>query len=403
MNAGKTGNKGGVLLGLGLVRDRQGFPRDGLPIVQKAYDFYKDRAAGQLSSLQAKAGISCAKLHMKLGNAAKAEEHCRESAHVYEVTCGKESPLLASACHELGEVLWKQRKRIEAREWLEKAYRLESIKDAFNLTTVLEIHQMLMDTHLKDCDGGVDRSKIGAHQAVVEIAMKRVRGMPQDGNAAVYYKAAAELYSWAGMYTTAVPLFNEAIELLKVETSIDCSGLISACKSMLSFCKRNLQGQQDSPMMLEVENVASNLEVAQGSEVHSSLRNLNAGDFDAVKLIWQKYSTINSPPITTSRRWRDFIEENAATCWGALGEGGALVGIIVCGSDGLHCYLHQFGVDARFNRQTVGAALFDKVKALCSAKALEMEFMVPHALTADITSLLKGIDLSPNPQEAWTA
>jgi tetratricopeptide (TPR) repeat protein len=300
-------------------------------------------------------------------------------------------------------VLWKQRKRIEAREWLEKAYRLESIKDAFNLTTVLEIHQLLMDTHLKDCDGGVDRSKMGAHQAVIEIAMKRVRDMPQDGNAAVYYKAAAELYSWAGMYTTAVPLFNEAIELLKVETSIDCSGLISACKSMLSFCKRNLQGQQDSPMMLEVENVASNLEVAQGDEVHSSLRNLTAADFEAVKLIWQKNGTVKSPAISTSRRWRDFIEDNAATCWGALDERNALVGILVCGSDGLHCYLHQFGVDTKFNRQTVGEALFAKVKAVCSDKTLDMEFLVPHALTADITSLLKGIDLSPNPQEAWTA
>ena len=54
-----------------------------------------------------------------------------------------------------------------------------------------------------------------------------------------------------GRYTTAVPLFNEAIELLKVETSIDCSGLISACKSMLSFCKRNLQGQQVCRTLLE--------------------------------------------------------------------------------------------------------------------------------------------------------
>ena len=43
-----------------------------------------------------------------------------------------------------------------------------------------------------------------------------------------------------------------------------------------------------------------------------------------------------------------------------------------------------------YQDREVGEALFAKVKAVCSDKTLDMEFLVPHALTADITSLLKG-------------
>merc|ERR1719401_2381461 len=60
------GNRGGVLLGLGLVRDRLGKQKEALPVCQKAYEFYKERANGAPASLQAKAGISCAKINAKL-------------------------------------------------------------------------------------------------------------------------------------------------------------------------------------------------------------------------------------------------------------------------------------------------------------------------------------------------
>jgi tetratricopeptide (TPR) repeat protein len=37
-------NRGGVLLGLGLVRDRLDRPEEALPILEQAYEFYKQRA-----------------------------------------------------------------------------------------------------------------------------------------------------------------------------------------------------------------------------------------------------------------------------------------------------------------------------------------------------------------------
>merc|ERR1719326_1176674 len=144
------GNRGGVLLGLGLVRDRLKKHKEALPVCLKAYEFYKDRANGAPASLQAKAGISCAKLNAKLGNLPKAEEFIREAVNMYEVTCGETSPLTASAYHELGKCLWAQRKRDGSQKAYKRAYELESMKDAWDLVVILEIHNELMETHLKE-------------------------------------------------------------------------------------------------------------------------------------------------------------------------------------------------------------------------------------------------------------
>ncbi|CAE8728824.1 unnamed protein product, partial [Polarella glacialis] len=260
------GNRGGVLLGLGIVRDRLGKHKEALPVCLKAYEFYKERANGAPASLQAKAGISCAKLHCKLGNLPKAETFIREAVHMYEVTCGETSPLTASAYHELGKCLWAQRKREDAQKALKRAYELEAMKDAWDLVTILEIHNILMDTHLKETVN-IDRSKFADYFKTSDFVVSRVRTLTQDGNAAVYYKAAAELKSWGGKYREAKALFEEAIPLLAVEKSTDCSSLIGSCKDMMSFCDRNLEGKQDSPMNFELpesEKVGLNTGVHDG-------------------------------------------------------------------------------------------------------------------------------------------
>jgi len=246
------GNRGGVLLGLGLVRDRLGKHREALPVCTKAYEFYKERANGAPASLQAKAGISCAKLHAKLGDLRKAEDYIREAVQMYEVTCGETSPLTASAYHELGKCLWKQKKRDDAQQALKRAYEIEAMKDAWDLVTLLEIHNLLMDTHVKETDY-IDRSKFEGYFKTVQYVVNRVKNeKPQDGNAAVYYKAAGELKTWGGKYEEGKELFCMAIPLFEAETTTDCTGLTQSCKEMKAFCERNLEGKQNSPMDFEV-------------------------------------------------------------------------------------------------------------------------------------------------------
>ena len=253
------GNRGGVLLGLGLVRDRLERPAEALPILEQAYEFYKQRAGGELASLQGKAAVSTGMVHLKLGDVKKAEQYIREAIHTYEVTCGETSPLTGGAYYKLGQILWQQRRRKPARKALKRAYELEAIKDAFTIVGVLEIHNVVMDTFLKDAPNGtIDRVGFGAFLEVVATAEKRILAeCVQDGNAACYYKAAAELRTWGGAYAEAVPTFNLAVKLFNEETTRDCSNFIAECNSLLAFAQRNLDGTQESPMVLQTDAASS--------------------------------------------------------------------------------------------------------------------------------------------------
>mmetsp|Transcript_187 Transcript_187/g.762 ORF Transcript_187/g.762 Transcript_187/m.762 type:complete len:935 (-) Transcript_187:62-2866(-) len=369
------GNRGGVLLGLGLVRDRLGKHREALPVIKQAYDFYKERANGAPASLQAKAGISCAKLHAKLGEMEKAEVFIREAVMMYEVTCGETSPLTASAYHELGKCLWAQRKREDAQKALARAYELESMKDAWDLVTLLEIHNTLMDTHLKDTTN-INRTKFQEYFKTTEFVTGRVRkNLPQDGNAAVYYKAAGELKSWGGKYSEAKELFNEAIPLFQKEKAMDCSGLIAACRDMLSFCDRNLAGQQNSPMNFDVPtSKEESLDEPYDGPVFEEVQDddENAAMEEVVRAaIGAGTSSSSAAPVPSPREYRlaapgDFEQalrlcaecgrtplladqagftthlqgSGAGLCWAAVSSG-RVVGFAVCGSDGIHAHVQQ--------------------------------------------------------------
>ena len=151
-SVGEGGNRGGVLLGLGLVRDRLDRPEEALPILEQAYQFYKQRAGSGLSSLCGKAGVSTGMVHLRLGDEKEAEKYIREAIHIYEVTCGETSPLTGGAYFKLGQILWEgspkvkhsgRPRRKQARKALKRAYEIEAMKDAFTIIGVLEIHNMV--------------------------------------------------------------------------------------------------------------------------------------------------------------------------------------------------------------------------------------------------------------------
>merc|ERR1719343_1995852 len=113
-----------------------------------------------------------------------------------------------------------------------------------------------MDTHLKEVEN-INRTKFKDYFPTVEYVVDRVRkNLPQDGNAAVYYKAAGELKAWGGKYAEAKELLSSAIPLFQREKATDCSGLILACQEMLGFCDRNIAGTQNSPMSFDVPQPA---------------------------------------------------------------------------------------------------------------------------------------------------
>eukprot|EP00439_Symbiodinium_sp_Y106_P042333 s3885_g5.t1 len=235
-NVSTQKNKGGVLLGLAGVREKQHKLAEARESAQEAYDLYKQRDVenGWESSLTAKAGMTLSKMALKLGDMEEAEATCQEAIRLFESTSGEDSPLLASAFKRMGEIRMAQERWTEARAALHQAYKLEAIKDAFDLTEVVIIHQQLTDAHLGK--GELDRQSFRPYFPTIAQVLKRVYDMKQDGNAGAYYKLAGELFVLGEDCEAGKSLLFAAVSLLETESAIDTSGMVKTCKDLIRYC-----------------------------------------------------------------------------------------------------------------------------------------------------------------------
>jgi len=246
----KTGDRAGILLGLGLIQDRLGHFEEALAAVRESQDLFRQRANGKPSSLVAKAGMSIAKILLKLALKEtdelkkqqmedEAVEREQENVELFEVTCGEDSPLTASALRGLGEALKRRGKTEEAVQSFARSYNLEAQKDAFDLLSIMEVHNLLFAAHMemvKDCGRPLDRASFRSYLPTVDLALKRVRNMQQDANAGAYYKVAGEFAAFAEDYRLASSLLDEALDLFKTEKVEKVDGLIKHCKELKEFC-----------------------------------------------------------------------------------------------------------------------------------------------------------------------
>jgi len=246
----KVGDKAGTLLGLGIIEDRLGNFEKALEIVREAQRLFRDRSAGKPSSLIAKAGMSIAKILLKLAKTEQDEakkdameleaiERERENIELFEITCGADSPLTASALKGLGEALMRRNEFTEAQSNFAKSYLLEASKDAFDLVAVMEIHNSLFGAHMAALNNGqaLERTKFREYMPAVDVALARVGQMKQDANAGAYYKVAGELRAFAEQYAGSLKLLNDAITLFKESDEKCVAGLIQNCIDLKTFCE----------------------------------------------------------------------------------------------------------------------------------------------------------------------
>eukprot|EP00392_Amoebophrya_sp_AT5.2_P004527 g4535.t1 len=258
-----TSQKGGTLLGLGLVRDRQGKTAEAEKIVRQSYEFYKRRSGGQLFSLQAKAGVALAKIVAQMGRDEEAEKLLKEATSCYEITCGEYSPLTCSGTSDQSSApaatsKTTNAKRLEARKNLRRAYEIAIRKDAIDIIQLMDVHNGIVETITHQTDA-IDRSEFVEFKAVVREGVKRLKSDPnikQDGNAGVYYKLAGEFFCWCGYpmdaYEEGKELLVHAKGLFEVEKSCDCAKLIRQCTEMIGFAERVLAGEQKNVTTIPV-------------------------------------------------------------------------------------------------------------------------------------------------------
>jgi tetratricopeptide (TPR) repeat protein len=141
LKRGSFGNRGGIYMGLGIVRDRLGKTRESLPILQQALEHYQKEhtSAGHVqldSSIIAKAHMSLGRAHEKLGELGPAAKHMADALAIFRRTVGADSPLTANSMACLGKVKAARGEIPEAISLIKSALKLEVRKDAFHLETV---------------------------------------------------------------------------------------------------------------------------------------------------------------------------------------------------------------------------------------------------------------------------
>ena len=230
------GNTGGILLGLGLIKDRKNQVAESLPVLQQALDWYQNKFGAVDASLVAKAHMSVGKAHEKLGDLAKAEYHFREALRIFVVTCGDDSPLSAGAMASLGKVLVRMQDFVEAQKQLKGAVSLEANKDSVHLQTVFDLLTTIMNLHTKD-PKGLDRSVFKQYLPIIHDAAKNMKaqGQPEDGDFGAFCKSAGEFCALGASYKEAETYLTKAIELFGKVTEIDCMHLTQSCKELLVF------------------------------------------------------------------------------------------------------------------------------------------------------------------------
>ena len=263
LKRGSYGNRGGIYMGLGLVRDRLGKTREALPILQQALEHYRNEHTTkdhvQLdSSIIAKAHMSLGKCHEKIGELKEAAEHMTDALAIFRRTVGYESPLTANAMGALGKVRCQLGDQKEGLALLRGALKLEIGKDAFHLETVWELFSKVKDLHMEEAKERQERAPKGVAplQVLKEIygpylplsiaTRKRILPVHEEnetGTLAVLYKTIGEVHLLAQDYAGGEEVLNDAVRMFKKVKDFDCKQLVEGCEALLNIAQSNKQKQ----------------------------------------------------------------------------------------------------------------------------------------------------------------
>ena len=260
LERGSYGNRGGIYMGLGLVRDRLGKTREALPILRQSLEHYQkehtNNAHQQLdSSIIAKAHMSLGRCHEKLDELEAAATHMAEALAIFRRTVGGESPLTANAMGALGKVRAARGETREALALLKGALTLEVGKDAFHLETSWDLLSRLKDLHMEGSRArqselpASTESHLSMLQAtysqfipLVSAAARRITTEHEEkeaGTLGVFYKTAGELCMLAQSYALGEDLLAKAIACFGNVSDFDCSSLVEGCEVLLEIAKAN--------------------------------------------------------------------------------------------------------------------------------------------------------------------
>lgn len=234
-------NMGGLYLGLGLIKKRQGNIKEGLNELHKGLDWYTEHTGPNPHSLVAKASMSVGQTYNELKEYDKAIEHIKNAIDIFQKTCGDESPLTGNAQYNLGKIYFNLKKDDLSWKYLMTSFFNQVNHDSLNIFNLFDNCNMIFNL-LKSKNKETDYKFLIKSLQKLDLALESQTNtglVPIDGNVGVLYKIMCEILILLQYYKLADSFISKTVIYLKKEKSLDCSKLIQESMN-ISMLLKNL-------------------------------------------------------------------------------------------------------------------------------------------------------------------
>mmetsp|Transcript_8880 Transcript_8880/g.14091 ORF Transcript_8880/g.14091 Transcript_8880/m.14091 type:complete len:526 (+) Transcript_8880:53-1630(+) len=236
LNPEADSHKGGLYMGLGLVKKRRGKVEEGLVDLKRSLKWYQDTTGPKPHSLCAKAHMSVAHAYEDLKDWKKAATHMELAVDIFQKTCGNSSPLTGNAQGALGKVLLELNKPEAAWEALVAAFENEVKHDSLKVFTLFEHATLIYKLCTSKTTSPKDVQVLVPSLMLLDenIGQQMVSGLvKRDGNVGALYKSMAEVAIVAQHYRMSNTFLCKALTHFGEEKSFDCGSLITECRNVL--------------------------------------------------------------------------------------------------------------------------------------------------------------------------
>lgn len=218
-------SRGGVYLGLGILKERLGKTQEGLGDAFHALDTFEKKFSrrGNESSLEAKCCAAISRMYWSLGDLTNTVHYATRAIRVFERTCGDDSPLIGPVLVTLAEASLSISDWSNAKQMFVRALGIEAGKDALDLVGLMHLFHSLR-LCMKELDDPPSEYMPILNEALAAVSNARER-VRRNGNLGAFIKAVAEIAIYAKAFPAARELLTEAAFLFEAERDVDCSKL----------------------------------------------------------------------------------------------------------------------------------------------------------------------------------